>query len=156
MNLNITGYGKEALDCLGDVGIKNDVKELMDFNCLNNESWEYIVVYFRVSLVAYYRSRYSREELREIGFTDGAVSTLKDRAKSVGMNYDISTHPYILAYIKRFQHLGYRNTLRKFKRDFIFWAFRTSEYSRPNVQKKFKLTEHPVRKYLNEALRNDS
>ncbi len=149
LTINTALPKNEILDQLKDLGIDKDIPELMDFSFLAGEEWERIVMYFRVALMVYYRNRYTREEVKEIGLGDGAVSTMRKQARE----YEISenVHPYLAKYVRRFQHLGYRNALQKIKRDFLFYAWRTSQYSNPNVLKKYNLANPTLRRYLGEA-----
>ena len=145
---------KPVMPQLRHVGIDKNIPELMDFSCFDDLPWRYIVIYFRVAIMTYYRNKFSRAELKKAGLGDNAVSSMRKCAREEGLDYSDFNNfqPYVRAYIERFQHMLYRPTLQKFKSDFVYYAWRESGYNLAKVCKKHKVTDHAARRWLNEAI----
>lgn len=151
----IQGTRQEILEELKDLGVEKDIPILMDFNFFGGYSWKLVTIYFRVAIMVYYKSRYDRAEIKELGLTDSAITEMKTLARAALIDPNAEIYPYLVKYIRRFQHLGYREALRKFKRDFAFYIYRSAGYKRPLVCKQYQVSERTIAKYLKESIEND-
>ena len=133
-----------------NIALELDIPELMNFSFLRNREWSYITKLFRVNAWMYYMLELNVREREAIGVRGSALKVLIKTARELGINHrDInSMHPDLYRYIDRFYDLGYGSISRKFKKDFINYAYRAEGYDKSRVTKMYSLSYPVIRRYL--------
>ena len=135
---------------LKSVGIELDIPELMDFSYFKDESWKYIQVSFKVAAMRYYVDSYTISQCERFGMWDTAIAYIKKAAEKYGIPYgeDDSILPELYDYIERFHKLGFAELKKKFKYDFVNYAYRVSGYEKTYIKETYGISYPMIRRYL--------